>query len=847
MRRNLMSVPALSLILFPLLCAGLFTRAGRTRVPLTAPVFLLLAGTLPALAEPQEIYSCTMLGSAFEQGGDYILAEGFETPCSIDLSVPSYSTVTLDLNGQTIDRGLKDKDPIDNGCVILVNGKLTLTGSGTVKGGNTTGDGGGVYVESGGTFTMGEGITITGNSAERGGGVYNGGTFNMDGGTISVNTATSTICGGGGVYNYGTFTMKDGTISDNTAIVYGGGVCNTKTFTMEAGTITGNTAFDIGGVDCSGGTFNLSGGEVTGNKATGPDGKASGGGIVYRDPSDLHISGNPVVTGNTAKGKASNVYSSRSDGNPFTIAGKLTEGASMGILMYDPGVFTSGLKNNGDDSYFFSDDPDYYVEIVQESGEATLTKKSGERADKPVIDPAGGVFTGSVEVTITTDTENASIYYTTDGKTVTKESTLYTEPFTVSESCTVSAIAVRRDLYDSDPASAEFTITEASYTLTVDDVSFGEAAWGYEQPAAQALSIKNSGNTAAAIVSAELSGGADSAFEITAGTASVAAGGTNTSWSVRPKAGLAAKDYSEQVIVTYDIGTKAADDLPAAEADVSFTVKQAEQTLTVTQEGAAAGETLPEPQFERPKGIHTVSLSYSGTLADGTAYDASPAAPTEPGTYTVTVRVETENVIYTGTASFTITPSDEPEPEPEPEQRLTFFRICEDCMLPATGFSSVRPTALSEQPEALRYEPVRMRLMLPTLEQDLELVTVPREGNSWAVDWLGADAGILAGSAVPGEGISVIAAHNTLNDTQYGPFALLASMEPGDRIFVRTAEGELLSYAVYANEKIAAANLESLEHIAGMYENSLTLVTCEDEMAEGGYASRRVVAARICH
>ena len=35
-----------------------------------------------------------------------------------------------------------------------------------------------------------------------------------------------------------------------------------------------------------------------------------------------------------------------------------------------------------------------------------------------------------------------------------------------------------------------------------------------------------------------------------------------------------------------------------------------------------------------------------------------------------------------------------------------------------------------------------------------------------------------------------------------------------------------------------------LAEIAAMYENSLTLITCEDEMPEGGYASRRIVAAR---
>ena len=170
--------------------------------------------------------------------------------------------------------------------------------------------------------------------------------------------------------------------------------------------------------------------------------------------------------------------------------------------------------------------------------------------------------------------------------------------------------------------------------------------------------------------------------------------------------------------------------------------------------------------------------------------------------------------------------------------------ITPDCGLPATGFSALRPAVLPEQPKDLRYEPVRMHLMLPTLDQDVELVTMPREGNSWAAAWLGSDAGILEGSALPGEGVSVIAGHNTLNDTDYGPFALLAALDIGDVLFVRRSDGELLRFTVYLNEKIGAGDADALQKSALVYENTLTLLTCEDELPEGGYASRRIVSAK---
>ena len=132
--------------------------------------------------------------------------------------------------------------------------------------------------------------------------------------------------------------------------------------------------------------------------------------------------------------------------------------------------------------------------------------------------------------------------------------------------------------------------------------------------------------------------------------------------------------------------------------------------------------------------------------------------------------------------------------------------------------------------------------MLPTLDRDIELVTMPREGNSWAAARLGADAGLLEGSALPGEGLSIIAGHNTLNDTDYGPFALLSTLEVNDTVIVRDENGALKFFRVYANELLEPDDMERLSALAG--EDALVLLTCENESASGGYLNRRVVFAR---
>lgn len=62
-----------------------------------------------------------------------------------------------------------------------------------------------------------------------------------------------------------------------------------------------------------------------------------------------------------------------------------------------------------------------------------------------------------------------------------------------------------------------------------------------------------------------------------------------------------------------------------------------------------------------------------------------------------------------------------------------------------------------------------------------------------------------------------------------------------DRIFVTDTKGKFLSFSVYENELLAPDDGELLYQKA--IPGSLVLVTCENELPEGGYAFRRVVYA----
>lgn len=88
----------------------------------------------------------------------------------------------------------------------------------------------------------------------------------------------------------------------------------------------------------------------------------------------------------------------------------------------------------------------------------TVTSAEETAVAQPVISPNGGSFLSSQQVTLTTDTADASIYYTLDGTTPTSGSTLYTAPFMLTESAEIRVIGIKVGNSDSSVAEASFSI-----------------------------------------------------------------------------------------------------------------------------------------------------------------------------------------------------------------------------------------------------------------------------------------------------------------------------------------------------------------------------------------------------
>ena len=155
---------------------SLARKSGRVLAVLLCVMLLMSSISMMVFAEgdtrstAQAVASWSELQAALNQGGEITLTDGITAGSSdSNLTVPKNKTVTLDLNGHYISRGLTS--PADNGFVIKVNGTLTINdsssgNSGYITGGYSTRKNscGGVWV-NGGTFTL-TGGAIKHNSAE---------------------------------------------------------------------------------------------------------------------------------------------------------------------------------------------------------------------------------------------------------------------------------------------------------------------------------------------------------------------------------------------------------------------------------------------------------------------------------------------------------------------------------------------------------------------------------------------------------------------------------------------------------------------------------------------------------
>ena len=92
----------------------------------------------------------------------------------------------------------------------------------------------------------------------------------------------------------------------------------------------------------------------------------------------------------------------------------------------------------------------------------------------PTFDPAPGIFTSPVSVSITTTTEDASIYYTLDGSDPTESSTLYTAPLNISGTTTIKARGYKEGLDPSFIATGVYTFPTTVATIAeLKELPFG--------------------------------------------------------------------------------------------------------------------------------------------------------------------------------------------------------------------------------------------------------------------------------------------------------------------------------------------------------------------------------------
>ncbi len=81
----------------------------------------------------------------------------------------------------------------------------------------------------------------------------------------------------------------------------------------------------------------------------------------------------------------------------------------------------------------------YPVDMIDYLGTHTFTP-GAQIAEAPVLSPEGGLYTSTVNVSMSTTTPGATIYYTTDGSVPDNNSTPYTAPVAISATTTVKAI-----------------------------------------------------------------------------------------------------------------------------------------------------------------------------------------------------------------------------------------------------------------------------------------------------------------------------------------------------------------------------------------------------------------------
>jgi len=171
------------------------------------------------------------------------------------------------------------------------------------------------------------------------------------------------------------------------------------------------------------------------------------------------------------------------------------------------------------------------------------------------------------------------------------------------------------------------------------------------------------------------------------------------------------------------------------------------------------------------------------------------------------------------------------DPEPEDEE------------LPETGFAP-NTVSIRDVETKIRYQRNdEISLIIPGLDLETHVVGVPRQNNSWNVEWLGDDVGYLNGTSYPTRpGNTVLTGHVYDHNGYAGVFSGLNTLAYGDKVYLE-AWGQTYVYEVRETQLTTPDNMSAVEDINDGYD-WLTLLTCQGYDAQADtYRFRYVVHA----
>ena len=157
-------------------------------------------------------------------------------------------------------------------------------------------------------------------------------------------------------------------------------------------------------------------------------------------------------------------------------------------------------------------------------------------------------------------------------------------------------------------ATCKVTVTQSTYSISADTtvLNFGSAYTGYTQPAAQTVTVENTGNQPVTLTQPA----STNSFEVGTLSKTKLAAGETATFTVQPKAGLSAGTYNETIEVT---GTEGA----AVTIPASFTVKSRPSYIPPT----VSEKTIDAIQDAQPGETVTVDLSSGSTKLDKEVFE----------------------------------------------------------------------------------------------------------------------------------------------------------------------------------------------------------------------------------